>query len=99
MLLSHKCLKLLLVEAGRQAELRHHGISLLLHLRLSARWRLWLRLLLLRHLDSLLHLVLLTQHVELLWVRLLKLKNAPLCDWSKPDMIAADRGAVLAIDV
>lgn len=41
LLLGHQGLKLLLVEAGRQAELRHHGVALL-HLRLGlcARWRL-----------------------------------------------------------
>lgn len=63
LLLGHERLELLLVQAGRQAELGDHGIALL-HLMLRAGWWLWLRwlllllLLLLWHLCGLLHLVL-----------------------------------------
>lgn len=74
LLLSHEGLQLLLVEANRQAELRHHGIPLL-HLRLGAGWRLGLWLLLLWHLYSLLHLILLAEHVELLGCEVVKVEE------------------------
>lgn len=65
LLLRHESLELLLVEARRQTELRHHWVPLL-HLRLGTGWGLRLRLLLLWHLYGLLHLILLSKHVELL---------------------------------
>ncbi len=75
LLLSHERLELLLVEAGGQTELGHHGVVLLHLLRLRPGWRLWLWLLVLRHLYGLLHLILLAQHVELLWSEVVEVEE------------------------